>query len=86
MVFVIQETMILDYLDIQIPIGPEVSQTERAPQADVSVLGPRCDRGLVGTNLVFLSVLHKLIILQLAQPVVKPYGFESCYQVYLDLS
>ena len=34
MVSTIQETMILDYLDIQISIGAKVSQTERARQED----------------------------------------------------
>ena len=43
-------------------------------------------RGLVESSPVLLSVLQRLNILQLVPPVVKPYGFESCCQVYLTLS
>ena len=86
MVSGIQETMILDCLDIQIPIGLVVSLTGRAPQAFFSVLGREWYRGIVRSSLVLLLVLQKLNILQLAQPIVKLYVFRSYCQVYLDLS
>ena len=48
-----------DYMDIQIHIGKEVSQTGRAHQVDVIVYDLPCSHGLVRNSTVFLSVYLK---------------------------
>ena len=53
------EIMTIDYMDIQIQIGQEVSQTKREPQVDVNVWDPPRFDGLVRNSPVLLSAQLK---------------------------